>query len=284
MTPQVILMANNIIDAHSHVWTPDTQKYPLGPGFTKENMKPPSFTVEEFFAHARPEGVQRVVLIQMSFYGFDNSYMLDTMRRMPGTCGGVGVIDWTAPRPDDDMAKLAKEKVRGFRVRYTEQSGPRWMETPSFERMFSYAADHGLAICPLMEPGGLPSLSRMCAKHPKTRIVIDHLCRIGVNGAIHGEDVEALCGVAKYPNTHVKVSAFYALGKKRPPHEDLEPVIRRVHQAFGAKRLMWASDCPFQVVDETYRDSISLVRDRLPWLSAEDKEWMLRRTAEHVFF
>jgi predicted TIM-barrel fold metal-dependent hydrolase len=74
------------------------------------------------------------------------------------------------------------------------------------------------------------------------------------------------------------------LGKKKPPHLDLAPLIKRVHEAFGPKRLMWASDCPFQVQNETYADSISLVRDRLDFLTPADKEWMLRRTAEETFF
>ena len=47
---------------------------------------------------------------------------------------------------------------------------------------------------------------------------------------------------------------------------------------------MWASDCPFQTVGESYEDSISLVRDRLDFVTAGDKEWMLRRTAEDFFF
>jgi hypothetical protein len=47
---------------------------------------------------------------------------------------------------------------------------------------------------------------------------------------------------------------------------------------------MWASDCPFQLEAETYRDSITVVRDRLPFLTAADKDQMLRRTAESLFF
>jgi len=48
---------------------------------------------------------------------------------------------------------------------------------------------------------------------------------------------------------------------------------------------MWESDCPFQVQNKhTYRDSIELVRTRLKFLSATDKEWLLRRTAEEFFF
>ncbi len=68
------------IDAHVHVWTPDTEKFLLAEGYEKTAMKPTSFTPEELFAQCRPHGVERIVLIQMSFYRFDNSYMLQAMR------------------------------------------------------------------------------------------------------------------------------------------------------------------------------------------------------------
>ena len=61
----------NYIDAHVHVWTPDLSHYPLAPGYKKEDMRPPSFTPEELFKHSKPVGVNRINLIQMSFYGFE---------------------------------------------------------------------------------------------------------------------------------------------------------------------------------------------------------------------
>jgi predicted TIM-barrel fold metal-dependent hydrolase len=277
-------MLKNAIDAHVHVWTPDTAKYPLAAGFTVENMQPRSFTPEELFAHCRPVGVQRIVLIQMSFYGFDNSYMLEQMKRFGGVFGGVGVVDWNGERPDRDMARLAKGGVRGFRVRCADEPAPDWIEGPGFERMFKYGADQGLAICPLMNPKGLPSLMRMCAKHPKTRVVVDHLCRIGIDGQIRDADIHSLCALAHYPEVRVKVSAFYALGAKKPPHDDLLPLIKPVFDAFGARRLMWASDCPFAVVSEKYDDSVAAIRDRAPWLRPADREWLFRKTAEQLFF
>ena len=60
------------IDAHVHVWTPDTARYPLAKGYKKEDMKPASFTPKELFAHTKPAGVDRINLIQMSYYGFEN--------------------------------------------------------------------------------------------------------------------------------------------------------------------------------------------------------------------
>src|SRR5437660_4509611 len=88
------------IDAHVHVWTPDTEHYPLAPGYKKEEMKPASFTPEELFKHCKPAGVDRVNLIQMSFYGFDNRYMLDMIALHMGRFVGTAVIDPLAESPD----------------------------------------------------------------------------------------------------------------------------------------------------------------------------------------
>src|SRR3954454_20456234 len=76
--------ANKFIDAHVHVWTPDIKRYPLAPSFSRADMRPASFTPDELFEQCRPSSVGRIVLIQMSYYGFDNRYMLDAMRRHPG--------------------------------------------------------------------------------------------------------------------------------------------------------------------------------------------------------
>src|SRR5262245_38706719 len=108
------------IDSHVHVWTPDTGHYPLGPGWTKEDMKPASFTPEELFKHCKSVGVDRVVLIQMSYYyskdlssrtgdGFDNSYMTDMIALHPDTFVGTAVIDPHGADPASAMTELARK-------------------------------------------------------------------------------------------------------------------------------------------------------------------------------
>jgi predicted TIM-barrel fold metal-dependent hydrolase len=62
-------------------------------------------------------------------------------------------------------------------------------------------------------------------------------------------------------------------------------MIRRLVDAYSPQRLMWATDCPYQVQNgHTYLDSIELVRSRLDFLSADDRAWLLGKTAERVFF
>jgi len=273
------------IDAHSHVWTPDTERYPLAAGFRRLNMAPLSFTAQQLQQHMRPVGVNRVVLIQMSFYGYDNSYMLDSIRGFPGMFSGVAVIDQDAPRPDLEMRKLKGLGVRGFRIYPKNQPVDRWLSSSSMHRMFTAGGEEQLAMCCLIDPAEIPALDRMCRDFPDTPVVIDHLARIGVSGQIDPREVKQLCGMARHRQVYVKVSAFYALGAKRPPYHDLNPMIRQVFDAFGPERLMWATDCPFQVdPGHTYKGSIDLISSGLDFLSDDDRDWILRRTAESVFF
>jgi predicted TIM-barrel fold metal-dependent hydrolase len=277
--------SRHAIDAHVHVWTPDVKRYPLAKGVKPEDMVPRSFTPAELFAHCRPEGVDRIVLIQMIFYGTDNRYMLDSIAKHPGVFRGVAVIDEQQIGACDEMRRLATQGVRGFRLYTDKRTAESWSDSAAMKAMWSCGAETGQAMCLLADPDALPAIHRMCERFPRTRVVIDHFARIGMRGDVKTADVNQLCRLADFKNTFVKTSAFYALGKKQPPYTDLGPLVRRLRDAFGAERLMWASDCPYQVQEgHSYADSIALIRDRLDFLSAEDKEWMLRKTAERVFF
>ncbi len=273
------------IDAHVHVWTPDVERYPLAAGYSVADMQPKSFTPDELLALARPCGVGRIVLIQMSFYGFDNRYMLDAMRNYPGVFSGVAVVDEHAASVADTMRDLKRQGVRGFRIHPTRQAVEPWLASEGMATMWKVGADAGLAMCALVNPEALGPLDAMCAKFPDTPVVVDHFGRVGIDGTIRPADVDNLCRLARHKNTHVKVSAFYALGQKKSPYTDLSPMIRRLVEAYTPKRLMWATDCPYQVqAGHTYRDSIELVRSRIEFLSADDRQWLLRKTAERVFF
>ncbi len=273
------------IDAHVHVWTPDVKKYPIADGFTVADMKPPSFTPEQLFQHTKPVGVDRIVLIQMSFYRFDNQYMLDVMSAHPGVFSGVAIVDHHDPNVADKMKELAKRGVRGFRIHARGAAAKSWVSDDGMAKVWKTAGEENLAVCPLINPTDLPYIDSLCQRFPGTRVVVDHFARIGISGQVDGDQLDALCRLARFRNTHVKTSAFYALGKKRPPYDDLSPMIRRVCNAFGPARLMWASDCPYQVQgDHTYQASIALIRDRIDFLSQGDRESILRGTAEKLFF
>ena len=274
----------NWIDAHAHVWHPDTERYPISRNYKIEDMQPKSFTEKELISHCKPAGVNRIVLIQMSFYEYDHRYMEEVMRANPNRFSGVSLIDWNQRRLQAEVKKHRRAGMRGFRMHSRGDAG-RWPSDANVRKLWSLAADYDLAICPLINPEDLEHIESLCKQFPKTKVVIDHFARIGVGGQIDEDRIQLLCRLANHPQTHVKTSAFYALGKGKPPYLDLLPMIQRIVSAYGAERLMWASDCPYQVqAPHTYQDSLDLINKHANFLSTDDKTAILSSTAEKIFF
>ena len=149
------------IDAHSHVWSPEIEKWPLAGKQTREDLKPLSFTPEELLALATPEGVGRVVLIQHSVYHlFDNRYLIDCARRMPGRFSVVGMIDDRDPRAGQTLRELLPAGVRGLRIT-PRIRGTAWLEGPGMEALWKTGAETGQAMCCLIDPTHLPQVAAM---------------------------------------------------------------------------------------------------------------------------
>jgi L-fuconolactonase len=88
-------------------------------------------------------------------------------------------------------------------------------------------------------------------------------------------DLDKLLAIAKRPNVAAKVSALPCYTKGKYPFHNLHPYVRRVYDAFGPKRMFWGSDlsrlpCP-------YRQAVTMFTEEMPWLSANDMEWIMGR-------
>lgn len=273
------------IDAHSHIWTRAIDKYPLAEGATLADLAPPSFTTETLLKTMATENVDRCVLIAHNkFYGFDNRYMTDAAKEHPGKFRIVGMVDDAKPHPDLAMKRLLPLGVTGFRI-VPGRGGAAWLSNSGMQAMWKCAAETRQAICCLINPENLPEVDKNCEQFPETPVVIDHFARIGIDGEFREKDLKNLCRLARHKHTAVKISAYYALGKKKPPHLEMLPVIKRLYDAFGASRLMWASDSPYQLVGENnYSASIALVRDRIDFVTEEERAWLLGGTADEVYF
>ena len=278
-------LEGGFIDAHVHVWPKPSDDYPLDSKYTVADVVPESFTPDAILKLAGTENVRRVVLIQMSFFGFDNKYMLECIRKQPKQFKGVAIIDHNAPDVEGTMTRMQEQGVRGFRLYANAQNVAQWDQNPGIDAMFQTAAKTKQAICLLSDPEVLPAIEGMATKYPRTKIVIDHFSRIGMKGQIDQADLNKLCGLSRFKKVFVKTSAFYALGAKQAPYTDLLPMIKQLRDAFTANRLMWGSDCPYQVqVPHNYKASFSLIGTQSPFLNEIEIKAILGRTADEVFF
>lgn len=278
------------IDAHAHVWSDELNLYPLGPWATPDDMKPATFTDEQFLALMHRNGVGRAVLIQHApLHGYDNRYILDCARENPGVFSVVAMINERTPNLRERLRELRDEGARGIRIGPTKHADrtlnvdpPNWLNAPGQQALWKHAAELGVALCPLVSARFLPTLDPMCAQHPDTTVVVDHFGRIERGNKQHEQWLTAL---ARHPNVYIKVSAFKNFGDQRAPYGDLAPLMRLVIDAFGPDRLMWGSDAPYQLMDgNNYADALALVRHGLGSLSAAERAAILRGTAERIFF
>ena len=82
---------------------------------------------------------------------------------------------------------------------------------------------------------------------------------------------------------YVHVSGQYAFTQTPYPHPDLQEVVDRIYRAFGADRMLNASDWPWIKVNPGYAEVLSLVDYYLPDLSPDDRAAIRGGTALSLF-
>ncbi|MCA9414386.1 MAG: amidohydrolase, partial [Candidatus Omnitrophica bacterium] len=210
------------------------------------------------------------------------------MDRYPGVFSGTAIVDPFGPDPAAEMKRLAERGCHAFRIQpaHSKQPPETWLQPEPMEKLFTTAQKEQLALSCLIRTDALPEVDRVCTLYPEAPVIIDHLCLLDT-GDTHpatNEDIQRLTSLNKHKNLYIKVGAFYALGERTPPYLDLLPLIEKVVEAFTPDRCMWETDCPFQVVNGKYEDSLALIRDHADFLSQSDKDKILRGTAERIFF
>ncbi|MCM8533464.1 MAG: amidohydrolase family protein [Lentisphaeraceae bacterium] len=273
--------SSGTIDSHAHIW-PSFGEYPFKKGIKKEDLSPSSFTAEDLIRAGEPSGVERFVLIQHIYYhGYDYSYFKKVSAQYPGKFAIVGAIHQDYPALEKKVEQDSKTNVSGYRI--PSAVGESWLEGKNMERFWQIAADFDQSICLLRNKNvSLKSVYEKCRKFPQTRVVIDHYGHVDLNNK---EELNTLWRLSQLENVYLKVSKYYGNGAMTPPYLDMLPLLEQVVKRFGSEKLMWASDCPYQLEDgHTYKAAYELVAEKASFLSTTDKQNIFRDTAARVFF
>ena len=113
-------------------------------------------------------------------------------------------------------------------------------------------------------------------------MIIDHLSVRRANTVAQTfEAYEGALAVARYPGIHIKVGNGPNASRRPYPFDDVHEYLRGINQAFGARRMLWEADIT-QLTRNTYAECLRLWQEGLPFLSAEDRDWILSGTAAQV--
>jgi len=160
-------------------------------------------------------------------------------------------------------------------------------EGGGYDHVLAAAADAGLPIF-VFAPDRPQAFARAAQAFPALRIAIDH-CGIFSNGmratiggglparddAAQHELFDEICRVAEFPNVALKWGHSSGMFDKPVwPGEDLWPILRSAVDAFGASRVMWASDYSVNQRGESWAELLFGVRG-CPLLSEAEKAMVL---------
>jgi predicted TIM-barrel fold metal-dependent hydrolase len=126
----------------------------------------------------------------------------------------------------------------------------------------------------------------MAARHPETRLVIDHL---GLQQPFEPPapaepwaELPKLLALAAHDNIVVKISGACTLSHQPFPYKDIWDPLGRIFDAFGFDRCMWGTDWTRAVGLLTYKQGVEAFRvtDRL---SDSDRAALMGHTLQKVY-
>jgi len=268
-----------IVDTHAHVWSSDPSTYPFQPILS--HVPPPTqpAPVEMLIDDMDCAGVDRVVLVQPSVYGWDNRYLMDCLARWPQRFAGICLVDPRAPDPAADLSRwCGPGGCTGLRFNIIRQGDAGWLLDAARRPLFAAVEALGLNLSFHMDIGQAPVIAALAARHPATPFIVDYL-----GGAVH-RDPEAdvhLDTLAGVPNVAFKLLCVAEDARTPYPFPDIVPFYRRVLDRFGAARVMYGSDYPGVRTVCSYEQAVDWGR-RFPGLSEEERRQVMGGTAARL--
>jgi L-fuconolactonase len=265
-----------VIDPHVHVWKHDP-KYPFAAG---ANVPARDATPEMLLDLMKANGVAKTVLIQVIHYKYDNSYVADVRKQHQGAFQAVCRVDPLDPAAPDHLSQLTGQGFRGVRLSPAAGASGDWFHGPLMPPLWKRCYDLKVPMTVLTAIARMPEVGELLDKIPDLTVVIDHMADCPVD---QPAELEKLIALKRYPNLFVKISHTWSISKQSYPWLDAQVYVKRLYDAYGPQQLMWATDWPISENSTTYAKTLSVVRDDMKFLNAEDKRWMLSKTIEKVW-
>lgn len=287
---------SKVVDGHLHLFKAQSDRYPrtIYPIMAEREREELAEKLLDMMAGAE---VDHAVVVPLSRH---DEYLAEVLENHPGKFAGIGVYNLDEPDDVDGVkSRLAKCDLQGLRFfGLGAEQGSRPDDLACFP-ILSLMAEIGLVMWFYGDAVQVRALELVMRKLPKLRVVMNHL---GFLPDIHSElqiddhvrphfDVElppvGLPLVEKlasqHQNVYVHFSGHYAFTKCPYPYGDLQVVTERLLAAFGAKRMIMASDWPWIEFEPGYAEVLNVLDRHLPNLNAEDRAMIRGGTALSLF-
>lgn len=283
-----------IIDAHIHLWNrlhgldSGVDRQALTWGRAREGDRtyyatPPSFedslsTYQRALAHMDWLEIERAVVLQEFMDGKQDEYLAQVRGAEPRRFSCLALFDrhyLADPLAAFDMA-IKVNHLQGFLVKTPEPFSA--LDTPNLLPFWRLCSEQNLPV--VLKDGAPNEVLRLLKRVPGIKLVLSHFAgcfgsepdyRARLELAANWENVTIDTGALTYLQTYPFVKA----------QERLQQAIEVV----GADKIAWGSDYPRPQLhaDNSYKQQLEFITSECRFLSAEERDQILFRTALRVY-
>lgn len=274
------------IDSHIHFWEED---YPekvwirkkiaaLGRSFSPDDLKP---LMQE-------AGVDGAVLVQAAAEEEETRYFLDIADKEDVV---LGVVGWVNLEDEEEALETLLDEFQGHPGFKGVRNSPpvgfdgSWLRSPAVKRGYRVLAERGLPCDLLISVRQLEDTRELLLDMPELTAVINHGGRPSVMTGELEPWATQMRAIARDTAAYCKVSGLVERASQEWSVESVRPWVELLLEAFGADRLLFASNWPVMTIMATYAgwwEALQEILDAIG-VSSADRDALLGGTAARVY-
>lgn len=229
-----------VIDTHAHVFHRGLKLAP-GRRYAPDYDAPLSLYLEQLDR----SGITNGVLVQPSFLGTDNSYLVDCLKQTGGRLRGIAVVDPAVAT--DELRRLDRAGVVGIRLNLVGQPLPD-LAAAEWKGLLANVKAMGWQVEIQRNAADLAMLVPQLLDHGVT-VVLDHYALPDPKLGVADPGFQSVLKFGATRNVWVKISAPYRNGAAGERFaKEAYPLLRN---AYGLDRLLWGGDWPHTQFEAT---------------------------------
>ncbi len=244
-----------VIDSQVHAYERNSKKRP----WQGQLQGPDSVTGTEMIEAMDAAGVDGGLLVSpYNKYRYDGNYALEVHAKYPTRFGLIKPFNPLSALVAEEIAEWSlKPGVVGARLMLSSyELEPAY---PGFNQILQQGASSNIPIN-VMCSGNLDSFHKLAARHPNTRLVVDH---VGLTQPFIPPlppnpfaDIPAVLELANLDNVTIKISGVCTLSESPFPFADIWEPLGKVFRAFGLERCMWGTDWTRSLEFLSYKEGV----------------------------
>src|SRR3954453_19583580 len=177
-----------VINAAEHAWVMQGRFSPNADIATCPSGIPEyDYSGEFLLSEMKTYGVDGVVISHVCYYGRDNSYTSECIKKHPGKFDGIGLlVGYRLYSPDDkENAGRLERLIRdgglvGLRLSPIYDRKVVWLNDPVSYPLWRKAEQLGATFNIFLAPHQVGQVADMAARFPGVNVVIDHMAMIDI--------------------------------------------------------------------------------------------------------